>query len=95
MTRHHLFAALASAIAFLSGEVAWAQPNPNKPIRMVTSSPGGGADFAALARERSIDPSAAQTDGDLGFFRRETMIEPFAEAAFSLGRIRGSRDTTE
>ncbi len=44
----------------------------------------GGADFAKLAKERSIDPSAQQTDGDLGFFRRDTMVEPFAEAAFAM-----------
>ncbi len=43
-----------------------------------------GADFAELAKERSIDPSAQQNDGDLGFFRRDTMVEPFAEAAFAL-----------
>jgi len=43
-----------------------------------------GADFAELAKERSIDPSARENDGDLGFFRRDTMVEPFAEAAFAL-----------
>lgn len=52
--------------------------------REVLAALAAGADFGALARERSIDPSAAQTDGDLGFFRRETMVEPFAEAAFAL-----------
>ncbi len=52
--------------------------------REVVAALAAGADFAALARERSIDPSAAQNEGDLGFFRRETMVEPFAEAAFAL-----------
>jgi peptidyl-prolyl cis-trans isomerase C len=42
-----------------------------------------GADFAALAEERSIGPSAP-SGGDLGFFRREQMVPEFAEAAFAL-----------
>jgi peptidyl-prolyl cis-trans isomerase C len=44
----------------------------------------GGADFAALAGERSTDPSAARNAGDLGFFAREQMVDEFAEAAFAL-----------
>lgn len=52
--------------------------------REVIAALAGGADFGTLAKERSIDPSAPQTEGDLGFFRRETMVEPFAEAAFAL-----------
>ena len=42
-----------------------------------------GADFAALAEERSIGPSAPQ-GGDLGFFRRDQMVPEFAEVAFAL-----------
>ena len=43
----------------------------------------GGADFAALARERSRGPGAAE-GGDLGFFKKEEMPDAFAEAAFAL-----------
>ena len=42
-----------------------------------------GADFADLAKKRSIDPGAA-TGGDLGYFTREQMVPEFSEAAFEL-----------
>ncbi|MDE2334081.1 MAG: peptidylprolyl isomerase, partial [Rhodospirillales bacterium] len=42
-----------------------------------------GADFAKLAKEHSIDPTAAH-GGDLGFFTRDAMVAPFADAAFAL-----------
>lgn len=44
-----------------------------------------GADFAALARTESQDPGSASSGGDLGFFTRDMMVQPFADAAFSLG----------
>lgn len=43
----------------------------------------GGADFADLARERSTGPSATR-GGDLGYFVRSAMVEPFANAAFDI-----------
>lgn len=43
-----------------------------------------GADFAKLAKENSDDPGSAQKGGDLGFFKRENMVDEFAEAAFKL-----------
>ena len=42
-----------------------------------------GAEFAATATAKSIGPSAAR-GGDLGYFKREQMVPPFAEAAFAL-----------
>ncbi|MET0539055.1 MAG: peptidylprolyl isomerase [Xanthobacteraceae bacterium] len=43
----------------------------------------GGADFAAVAKERSKDPGAA-AGGDLGYFSKEQMVPEFAEVAFKM-----------
>jgi peptidyl-prolyl cis-trans isomerase C len=42
-----------------------------------------GADFATLAKDRSIDPGAA-SGGDLGYFGHDDMVKEFADAAFAL-----------
>lgn len=44
----------------------------------------GGKDFAELASEKSIDPSAKQNGGDLGFFGKGMMVQPFEQAAFTM-----------
>jgi peptidyl-prolyl cis-trans isomerase C len=43
----------------------------------------GGADFVELAKTKSTGPSGPQ-GGDLGFFTKERMVPPFAEAAFAM-----------
>src|SRR5215471_11827608 len=48
-----------------------------------------GADFAALAKEKSKDPGAAE-GGDLGYFTKDQMVPEFAEAAFKLDKGRVS-----
>lgn len=45
-----------------------------------------GADFEAIAREKSEDPTAAQSGGDLGFFTKERMVPEFSEAAFAMNK---------
>jgi len=42
-----------------------------------------GADFAELAKEHSTGPSGAD-GGDLGWFNKDQMVEPFSVAAFGM-----------
>jgi peptidyl-prolyl cis-trans isomerase C len=43
-----------------------------------------GEDFAKVAGDLSKDPGSKAEGGDLGFFSKDRMVEPFAEAAFKL-----------
>ncbi len=54
-----------------------------------------GADFAALAKQYSDDPGSKVKGGDLGWFNRTAMVQPFAEAAFALqpGEMSGIVET--
>jgi peptidyl-prolyl cis-trans isomerase C len=44
----------------------------------------GGEDFGKVAGDVSKDPGSKTDGGDLGFFTKERMVAPFAEAAFKL-----------
>lgn len=52
----------------------------NKILAEAKKDPGS---FAKLAREYSEDTASAKQGGDLGFFTKQEMVEPFAKAAFS------------
>ena len=43
-----------------------------------------GGDFAKIAGEKSIDPGAKVSGGDLGYFIAEQMVPEFSKAAFAL-----------
>ena len=60
-----------------SGEQAQAELNALR-SRLVA-----GADFAELAREHSDDEATRDNGGDLGYFGRGAMTQPFEDAAFS------------
>lgn len=55
----------------------------------------GGADFATIARERSIDSDTAPNGGDLGWLPRGSMPSAFDEVAFALapGEVGGPVQT--
>lgn len=52
----------------------------NKILTEVTKDPSS---FAKIARENSEDTASAKQGGDLGFFSKQEMVEPFAKAAFA------------
>jgi peptidyl-prolyl cis-trans isomerase C len=45
---------------------------------------GGGADFAKLAKEKSLDPGSGAQGGDLGYFQPDQMVPEFAQAVTAL-----------
>ncbi|MCK9534905.1 MAG: peptidylprolyl isomerase [Pseudomonas sp.] len=55
-----------------------------KAKELYTEATKGKKVFADLAKEHSDDPSVVDNSGDLGFFVREAMVEPFANAAFAM-----------
>jgi peptidyl-prolyl cis-trans isomerase D len=75
--RHILFSVREDAP---DDEVAKAKSEAEK----VLAEARKGADFAALAGKHSKDEGTAGNGGDLGFFGRERMVQPFSEAAFSM-----------
>jgi peptidyl-prolyl cis-trans isomerase C len=60
-----------------------AKADAKSKMQTILAEANGGADFAELAKEHSQCPSSLK-GGDLGFFRRGQMVEPFEDAAFSL-----------
>jgi peptidyl-prolyl cis-trans isomerase SurA len=54
-----------------------------KAVDLMNQARAPGADFVALAKAKSEGPSAAD-GGDLGYFRRGTMMPEFEKVAFAL-----------
>jgi len=59
----------------------------NRLAREARAAIDAGADFNAVARERSEDPSAKTNAGKLGFFKRGQMDGSFEGAAFGLTKV--------
>ncbi len=51
----------------------------------------GGADFAAMAKEKSTDPSAKQNGGDLGYFTAGDMVPEFSQAVLAMEKGESSK----
>ena len=60
-----------------------ARDNARKLLTDIGQQIKDGADFAALAKQKSQGPSAP-AGGDLGYFSRGQMVAPFEAAAFAL-----------
>ncbi|HEY4199083.1 MAG TPA: peptidylprolyl isomerase [Devosiaceae bacterium] len=58
--------------------------NTEEDAKAIKAQLDGGASFEDLAKEKSIDPSAKQNGGDLGFFSKGQMVPEFEAAAFSM-----------
>lgn len=44
----------------------------------------GGADFGAIAKEKSEDKGSGANGGELGWFAKDVMVKEFADAAFAM-----------
>jgi hypothetical protein len=75
--RHILFKVAEGATPAQEAEVRARAEQVQRELR-------DGGDFAAFAQQYSDDTSTAEKGGDLGFFPRGQMVQPFEEVAFSL-----------
>lgn len=66
--------------AKIDKEVAAKLEKAKKILAEVKKDPSS---FAAVAQSDSDDPQSAKQGGDLGFFTKQEMVEPFAKAAFN------------
>ncbi len=55
-----------------------------KADKLLSEAKKNQKEFAKLAKENSDDTVSAKMGGDLGFFAKEEMVEPFSKAAFSM-----------
>lgn len=62
-------------------ELAVKLEKANKILAEVKKNP---SDFAKLAKENSDDTTSAKQGGDLGFFSKQEMVEPFSKVAFTI-----------
>lgn len=58
--------------------------NPKELIAKILLRARDGEDFSKLAKEYSEDPGSKDKGGNLGYFSRRQMVQPFDETAFNL-----------
>jgi PPIC-type PPIASE domain len=75
--RHILFRMPADALQPVKDSV-------KQRAQQVLQQARAGVDFAKLATEHSEESGAGERGGDLGYFGRGQMLQPFEEAAFAL-----------
>ncbi len=66
-----------------AAQVAAAQAKADAIAAEVKKNPSR---FAELAKQDSQDPGSAANGGDLGYFTRDGMVKPFADAVFALSK---------
>lgn len=66
--------------ALIDKEVAVKREKAAKILAEVKKDPNA---FAKIAKENSDDTTSAKQGGDLGFFAKQEMVEPFAKVAFT------------
>jgi hypothetical protein len=84
LARQKVSDALAATVGQSAAQVRAALPTREAAEAARARVTEGGEDFAAVARELSTDEASAANGGELGWFTREEMVAPFAEAAFAL-----------
>lgn len=73
----------ARHILFRLGDAADKNAEQKAQAENVLARIRAGEDFAEMAKEFSADGSASR-GGDLGFFQRDQMVKPFADATFTM-----------
>jgi len=66
--------------AKITAEVAAKLEKANKLLAEVKKDPSS---FAKIAKENSDDKASAEKGGDLGFFAKQEMVQPFSKVAFT------------
>ena len=66
--------------ALVDKEMAADKVKAEKLLAQVKKNP---ADFEKIARDNSDDKASAKKGGDLGFFTKQEMVQPFSKVAFS------------
>lgn len=60
------------------------EANYEKAKKLLNELKKDPSQFAKIARENSDDQGSSKLGGDIGFFSKEEMVEPFSKVAFSL-----------